>query len=532
MLRTRCSLTEPAITLRRTRTPCSRSLATTAAAVRPLRIGVVGGGPAGFYTAGRLLSVAENARVDLFELLPTPFGLARFGVAPDHPEVKNCEHKFEETARDPRFRFFGNVQVCGSQVSSDSTVISVPNTNPSSLAVAVTLERLRQHYDAVLLTYGASLDRPLGIPGENTLNNVLSARTFVNWYNGHPYHSSLLAPLLDLSKLEHATIIGQGNVALDVARILLKDVDALRDYDVPEHVLAELARSRVKRVDVVGRRGPLQLAATTKELREMLNLPGVGFDIDSQILSDAVRDVETYSKMVGARAKKRAMGLLAGGSRTPLAEASKSWSLQFLQSPVELLPFMAEDAAAPSALEGIASYQSIGAVRYTVNELVPPASSSSPDPSQFSARATSESRTARTDILFKSVGYRSIGLPGLPFDERRGCVRNDQGRVVDEQGARIEGLYTSGWLARGPTGVIATTMFDAFATADLVAQDLAQATTKEKPEFRIDEYSGGKKVVSWEDWEVIDRIERERGREKGKLREKMVSVEEMLEVVG
>ncbi|BGP04979.1 NADPH-adrenodoxin reductase [Rhodotorula toruloides] len=537
MLRTRCGLLDPAKRLRWTRPPRSRGLASAAAAARPLRIGVVGGGPAGFYAAGRWLSVADNARVDLFELLPTPFGLARFGVAPDHPEVKNCEHKFEETARDPRFRFFGNVQVCGTQASSDSTVLSVPNTTPSSLAVPIPLEKLRQHYDAVLLTYGASLDRPLGIPGEDTLKNVLSARTFVNWYNGHPYHSSLLAPLIGLSKLEHATIIGQGNVALDVARILLKDVDALREYDVPDHVLAELARSRVKRVDIVGRRGPLQLAATTKELREMLNLPGVGFDIDSQILSDAVRDVEAYPKMEGARAKKRAMGLLAGGSKTPLAEASKSWSLQFLQSPVELLPSSTEGATAPSALEGITSPQSIGAVRYTLNELVPPSSasssSSSPDPSQFSARATSESRIASTDILFKSVGYRSIGLPGLPFDERRGIVRNDQGRVVDEQGKRIDGLYTSGWLARGPTGVIATTMFDAFATADLVAADLAQAgQVEEKPEFRIDEYSGGKKVVSWEDWEVIDRIERERGREKGKLREKVVSVEEMLEVVG
>lgn len=384
------------------------------------------------------------------------------------------------------------------------------------------------------MTYGASLDRPLGIPGEDTLQNVLSARTFVNWYNGHPYHSSLLAPLIDLSKHEYATIIGQGNVALDVARILLKDVDALREYDVPDHVLAELARSRVKRVDIVGRRGPLQLAATTKELREMLNLPGVGFDIDPQILSGAVRDVEAYPKMEAARAKKRAMGLLAGGSKTALAGASKSWSLQFLQSPVELLPSSEQGAAAPSALEGISSPQAIAAVHYAVNELVPPASSSSPDPSQFSARATSETRIASTDILFKSVGYRSIGLPGLPFDERRGIVRNDQGRVVDEQGKRIEGLYTSGWLARGPTGVIATTMFDAFATADLVAQDLAQAgqAAEEKPEFRIDKFSGGKKVVSWEDWEVIDRIERERGREKGKLREKIVSVEEMLELVG
>ncbi|GJN91786.1 hypothetical protein Rhopal_004809-T1 [Rhodotorula paludigena] len=502
------------------------------AARKALRVGIVGGGPAGFYAASRLLSLpgSEQTRVDLFELLPTPFGLARFGVAPDHPEVKNCEHKFEETARDPRFRFFGNVQVCGT-ASPDATPSSVPNTHPSALAASIPLDTLHEHYDAVLLTYGASLDRPLGIPGEDTLLNVLSARTFVNWYNGHPYHSSLLAPVLDLSKLDHATIIGQGNVALDVARILLKDVDALREYDVPEHVLAELSRSRVKRVDVVGRRGPLQLAATTKELREMLALPGVAFETDQELLAQAVADVDAHPKMEGARGKKRAMGLLKGGSKTPLAGADRSWSLEFLKSPVELLPSADASAEPPSPLEGITSPQSIGAVRYVQNELVP--SSSSSDPSSYSARATASTSLSPTSVLFKSVGYRSIGLPGLPFDARRGIVLNDQGRVVTPAGERVAGLYTSGWLARGPTGVIATTMFDAFATADLVAADLAAQGGQEEArgDVPIEKLRGDRRVVSWEDWEVLDRIERERGRVKGKLREKITSIEEMLNLL-
>ncbi|GAA5842346.1 hypothetical protein JCM9279_005352 [Rhodotorula babjevae] len=527
--------------------PARRTAATLAG--HKLRIGIVGGGPAGFYAASRLLSLdgSHNTRVDLFELLPVPFGLARFGVAPDHPEVKNCEHKFEETARDPRFRFFGNVQVCGS--TSPSLPSSVPNPHPSSLAASVSLDTLREHYDAVLLTYGASLDRPLGIPGEDTLLNVLSARTFVSWYNGHPYHSGLLAPpSLDLSELDHATVIGQGNVALDVARILVKGPDALKPYDVPEPVLAALAQSRVRHVDIVGRRGPLQLAATTKELREMLNLPHVALATssdDAALLDAAAAQVDAHPSMDGARAKKRALGLLRSGSKTPVADAQRTWSLRFLRSPLELLPAGAgaqgAAAHAPGALEGITHPQGVGAVRYAHNELV---ASSGSDPSHASARATSTTSTSATSLVFKSVGYRSIGLPGVPFDERRGIVRNDgQGRVVrssEGEGGdeRVEGLYTSGWLARGPTGVVATTMFDAFAAADVVAGDLvaaragaagaAEVEDKQALEVRALEERSGRRVVRWEDWEVIDRVERERGQALGKLREKVTSVDEML----
>ncbi|GAA5954324.1 hypothetical protein JCM21900_005025 [Sporobolomyces salmonicolor] len=517
----------------------SSSPLTPGLAGRPFRLAVVGGGPAGFYSAGRLLSLpgSEETRVDLYELLPTPFGLARFGVAPDHPEVKNCEHKFEETARDSRFRFFGNVQISGTDPSSStspSSSTTVANLSPSPLAAQIPLDVLREHYDAVLLTYGASLDRPLGIPGEDTLLNVLSARSFVNWYNGHPYHSSLLSPLIDLSKIEHVTVIGQGNVALDVARMLLKPVDLLRAFDVPEYALAELSRSRIKRVDIVGRRGPLQLAATTKELREMMNLPGVAFEMDQGLLDDAVRQVEENPKMEGARMRKRAMGLLQSGSKTSLASADKSWSFEFLRSPRELQP--SSTSSAPAPVDAIISPQTVGAVSYTLNELVAPSSpSSSFDPGHFQARATPQTTLSPTDMVFKSVGYRSIGLPGLPFDERRGTVRNIDGRVVDEHGARIEGLYTSGWLARGPTGVIATTMFDAFATADAVASDLASlpraADRSPRPDVPIERWRGDRRVVSWEDWERIDRVERERGHDRGKLREKITSVDEMLEVL-
>lgn len=385
----------------------------------------------------------------------------------------------------------------------------------------------------------------MGVPGEDTLLNVLSARTFVSWYNGHPYQSGLLSPTIDLSRLDHATIIGQGNVALDVARVLLKGVDALRPYDVPEPVLAALAQSRIKRVDIVGRRGPLQLAATTKELREMLALPGVAFEADPALLAAAAADVDAHPKMDGARAKKRALGLLRAGSKTTLADADRSWSLEFLRSPVELVSSLEAGSHAPSAVEGITHPQSVGAVRYAHNELVPsssaPSSSSSPDPSTFSARPTGSTSLSRTSLVLKSVGYRSIGLPGVPFDPRRGVVPHDgAGRVTtadgEARGVVVPGLYTSGWLARGPTGVIATTMFDAFASADVLAGDLVAAgggEAGEKPLLdprRLEE--GGRKVVRWEDWERIDQVERERGKELGKLREKVTSVEAMLDLLG
>ncbi|GAA5892595.1 hypothetical protein JCM6882_005655 [Rhodosporidiobolus microsporus] len=513
----------PALRAAFSTTPAPSAKASSAASLnsRPFRIGIVGGGPAGFYAASRLLSLpgSEKTSVDLFELLPSPFGLARFGVAPDHPEVKNCEHKFEETARDPRFRFFGNVQVGAATSSLPSS--SSPTDSSRSLAAQIPLDSLRPHYDALLFTYGAALDRPLGIAGETTLSNVFSARSFVNWYNGHPYHAETLSPLLDLSKLDHFTVVGQGNVALDVARMLLKPVDDLREFDVPDYALAELSRSRVKRVDIVGRRGPLQLAATTKELRELMNLPGVGFEMDPALLEAAVTEIEQNPKMEAGRARKRAMGLLKGGSKTPLASADKSWAFEFLKSPLELLP-------SPS------SPSTVGAVRYGLNELAPPSTPTTViDPNLLQARATGQTVEVKTDAVFKSVGYRSVGIPGLPFDEKRGVVRNVEGRVVDEYGERVDGLYTSGWVARGPNGVIATTMFDAFAAADLVASDLAAlpASSEERAPFSSQALSGNVRVVSWEDWERIDRVEKERGKEKGKLREKITSVKEMLDLL-
>ncbi|KAJ0422825.1 hypothetical protein BJY00DRAFT_279528 [Aspergillus carlsbadensis] len=485
---------------------------------RPFRVAVVGSGPAGFYAAYRLLGKVDNAVVDMYEKLPVPFGLARYGVAPDHPEVKNCEEKFTEVAASPRFNFIGNVE----------------------LGETLPLSILKPHYDAILFAYGAPKDKKLGIQGENALRNVYSAREFVGWYNGLPEHRDL-AP--DLTCGENAVIIGQGNVALDVARILLSDVDRLAKTDIADYALEKLSRSKINRVRVVGRRGPLQASFTIKEVRELLQLPSVSFD---PIPKDLFPPEETIAAL--PRAQKRLIQLLAKGSTNDPSTATKSWSLDFLLSP-ECLHWSPKF---PHRLSH---------VRFSRNELDPtdPFSPSS----KVSPKFLSSGKRAQIDLcantFFRSVGYKSLPLQGLadigvPFDDGRGVIPNDGfGRVTvpldAEAGSRdtlpdgslishLPGLYCAGWVKRGPTGVIATTMTDAFSTADAIAADVAQnGTSLLNPNegtslgwegVRPEAERLGVRATSWEDWERIDRAERERGAQKGKAREKFGRVEEML----
>ncbi|KAL3462911.1 hypothetical protein BJX64DRAFT_258411 [Aspergillus heterothallicus] len=488
---------------------------------RPFRVAVVGSGPAGFYASYRLLGKVDHAVVDMYEKLPVPFGLARYGVAPDHPEVKNCEDKFTEVAGSPRFNFIGNVE----------------------LGETLPLTVLKPHYDAILFAYGAPKDKELGLKGEDAQRCVYSAREFVGWYNGLPEHRDL-APAL--SSGEDAVIVGQGNVALDVARILLSDVDRLRQTDIADYALEELSQSSIKRVRVVGRRGPLQASFTIKEVRELLQLPGVSFD---PIPKDLFPPDETISAL--PRAQKRLIQLLAKGSTNDRATATKSWSLDFLLSP-ESLHWSDND---PTCLSH---------ARFVRNELDPA------DPFAASAKArpkrlsTGEQELVNltASTFFRSVGYKSLPLPGLsdigvPFDENRGVIPNDGfGRVTvplkTETGihetlpdgsliSRLPGFYCAGWVKRGPTGVIATTMTDAFTTADAIAADVAQngssllspgeGTSLGWEGVRLEAEKLGIRATSWEDWERIDRAERERGSQQGKVREKYGRVEEMLGVL-
>ena len=463
---------------------------------RPPTVAIIGSGPAGFYTAQKLMREIEGTVVDMYEQLPVPFGLVRFGVAPDHPEVKNCQDTFGEVAASKNFTFIGNV----------------------NLGDDLPLPLLARHYDALVFAYGASKDRKLGLAGEDK-PHIYSARAFVGWYNGLPEYRDLNP---DLSAGEDAIVIGQGNVALDVARTLLEGVDVLKRTDITDHALEALSKSKIKHVRVVGRRGPLQAAFTIKEVRELMQLPDVNF---SPIPEDLLPP--DLSKL--PRPKKRLLELLKKGSAHK-PQASKTWSLEFLLSPTRL-EWSSSD---PSQLTG---------VTFTRNELL---HASSPE---SKIRSKSEQVSIPTSTLFRSIGYRAKPIPGMPeigavFDEQKDTLAHDgSGRIsrldsmqrVDE-GANAS-LYCSGWVKRGPTGVIASTMNDAFETAEAIVSDWRKEYASAATEARLgwdavkqdaDEQNLNLEPVHWENWQSIDAAEKDAGEAKGKPREKMATVDEML----
>ncbi|OTB03308.1 hypothetical protein M426DRAFT_74073 [Hypoxylon sp. CI-4A] len=466
---------------------------------------VVGSGPAGFYTAYRVMTKVPKTKVDMFEALPVPYGLVRFGVAPDHPEVKNCIDKFEEVASSPDFTFIGNV--------------SIGNTGAHFDGCTIPLASLMRHYDAVVFAYGASKDKKLGIPGESELKGIYSAREFVGWYNGLPEYADL-AP--DLTQGDEAVIIGQGNVALDVARMLLENVDILRKSDITEAAIETLLKSRIKRVHIVGRRGPMQAAFTIKEVRELMKLHGVGFhDIDMSLIPDEI------SKL--PRARRRLMDIMVKGSAARVDTAAKSWSLDFCLSPTEFI-------GRPD-----------GNIESTVFERT---SLASPFDSSSSVVGTGEKLVIPSSIAFRSIGYKSVGLPGfdeagISFNDRKGVIDNDgMGRVsriqsdkddTQQQGSHLPGVYCAGWVKRGPTGVIASTMEDAFSTADAISSDwnfdapfLKAETSSGWEALRAGVEHGKCRVIQWQDWMKIDKAERERGLLVGKEREKFTSTNEIV----
>lgn len=451
------------------------------------RVCVVGSGPAGFYTAQHLIKARQDIQVDIYERLPVPFGLVRFGVAPDHPEVKNVINTFTQTAKQSRCSFYGNVSV-GRDIS---------------------MEELRQAYHAVVLSYGAEGNRTMGVPGEH-LAGVYSAKDFVGWYNGLP-SCGQISP--DLS-CETAVILGQGNVALDVARILLAPVDMLKKTDITTPALDALAASRVNRVLIVGRRGPLQVACTIKELREMVNLPGtrpemVAADFDG--VAEALKDVARPRKRLTELMLKTALEPPGQKEQERRSSAHRSWALRFYRSPLEVLPDMEGERAA--------------AIRLAINKL---------EGSGEGARAvlTGEEEVVPCGLVISSIGYKSLLIdPALPFDHNKAIVPNNMGRVT-----QAKGLYVSGWLKTGPTGVIATTMNSSFDTARSLLEDLSSGAvdlSTERPgshSIRALLAQRGIKPVVFSDWEKIDQVETQRGETRGSPREKLLTVEEMLEV--
>ncbi|XP_058477655.1 NADPH:adrenodoxin oxidoreductase, mitochondrial isoform X1 [Solea solea] len=463
-----------------------RGVATTPSSYSP-RVCVVGSGPGGFYTAQHLVKARQDIEVDIYERLPVPFGLVRFGVAPDHPEVKNVINTFTQTANHARCRFYGNVNV-GKDVS---------------------IEELRRAYHAVILSYGAEGNRSMGVPGED-LPGVYSAKDFVGWYNGLP-RCRELSP--DLS-CETAVILGQGNVALDVARVLLSPLDILKKTDITQPTLEALAESQVRRVLIIGRRGPTQIACTIKELREMVNLPGTKPEMvaaDFEGLSEAIKDVPRPRKRLTELLLKTAVDVPGEKEQERRRKASRTWGFRFFRSPVEVL---ADTEGGRTA-----------GIRLAVNRL---------EGSGDGARAvlTGEVEDVSCGLVISSIGYKSIPIDSsVPFDSHKAIVPNTMGRVQ-----QTTGLYCSGWLKTGPTGVIATTMNNSFDTARSLVEDMDSGTldvSATRPGSQsicalLEER--GVKPVTFSDWEKINSVETRRGEAVGKPREKLLSVEEMLQV--
>lgn len=447
---------------------------------RPLRVAVIGAGPSGFYATEHLMKSDVPVEVDLIDRLATPYGLVRGGVAPDHQKIKSVTKAYERIATSPGVRFYGLVE----------------------FGTHVTLDDLRRHYDVVLFTVGAPHDRRMGIDGED-LTGSISATDFVAWYNGHPDYRDLN---VDLS-VESAVVIGAGNVAIDVARILVTDPDVLAATDIADHALEALRASRIRHVTMLARRGPAQAAFTPKELRELGELDGVTFVVDPAVLDHGVNDDDLDQD---ARRNLDALAPLVG--RTP-AEGDRVLEFRFLVSPTAL---SGDDA--------------VEAVEIVENELVH-------DGTTMRPRATDRTDTLPAGLVLRAVGYRGAPLDGVAFDDRAGVVPHDGGRILDApDGAPVVGLYTAGWIKRGPQGVIGTNKACAAETVRALLEDLTEGRIAPAPEPSAESAdalvrSRVERPVSWEDWTRINAAEIAHGEAEGRPRRKFVDVPSMLAVL-
>jgi ferredoxin--NADP+ reductase len=445
---------------------------------RPIRVAVIGSGPAGFFTAEPLLKSHVHCEVDMFDRLPVPFGLVRGGVAPDHPKIRGAARTFERFADHPRFAFLGNVTV-GRDLS---------------------IEELHRFYDAIVLATGAETDRTMDIPGEN-LAGCHSAFSFVGWYNAHPDFADCT---FDLSQ-ETAVIIGAGNVALDVARILLTPVDHLRHTDIARHALGALAESRVREVYIVGRRSPAQVKFALAELKEMGGIPDCAPVVDAQdlLLDDAsAQEIDTPDM-------QRIMQVFGDYASRPHEPSGRRVVFRFLHS--------------PQTVRGVNHIQS---AVFEKNRLAGP-------PFRQHPQGTGNLAEIPCGLLFRSIGYRGIPMPGLPFLEQEGILPNTLGRV-EHNGRAMPGIYAAGWIKRGPSGQIGTNKPDGHETAKAILADTAALPPCPVPDTQSLKTllnSRGVHVVSFDDWRRIDNAEKTRGTLVGKPRERFSRVEDMLAVI-
>ena len=457
--------------------------------IQPLRVAIIGAGPTGFYTAEHLFRQKELiVEIDMFERLPFPYGLVRGGVAPDHQKIKSVTKVFDNIAANPRFRFYGNVE----------------------FGRHLTLTDLPAHYHQLVFTTGAQTDRSLGIPGED-LAGSHAATEFVAWYNGHPDYRGRQFNL----SAERVVVIGVGNVAVDVARMLCRTPAELAQTDVPDYAIEALSRSRVKEVHLLGRRGPAQAAFTSPEIKELGELA----DADITALPHEVT-LDPLSQAMLAQSNDRAtqkkVDILQDYAQRSVDSKLRRLVLRFLVSPVEI----------------IGANGQVTAIRLVKNELY------QTDDGRLQARPTGQFEDLPVGLVFRSVGYKGVALPGLPFDNKRGVIPNQQGRVFDPTtGQPVVGVYTAGWIKRGPSGIIGTNKPDAAETVTAMLADLAQGVTltPTQPDVATLELLVRQRQpqhLSYTDWQRLDAIEVARGQVTGQPRVKFTCVEDMLAALG
>ncbi|MBN2303570.1 MAG: FAD-dependent oxidoreductase [Anaerolineae bacterium] len=451
-----------------------------------MRVAIIGSGPSAFYAAAQLFRQQDQRdqpiEVDMFERLPTPFGLVRGGVAPDHPKIKSVTRVYDQTAAHPNFHFYGNV----------------------TFGQDITHADLIAHYHAIIYAVGAQTDRRMDIPGED-LPGSHPATEFVGWYNGHPDYRDLT---FDLSQ-ERVAVIGNGNVAMDVARILTRTEHELHETDIANHALDALRHSRVKEVYILGRRGPAQAKFTNPELRELETLADVDIvvapgDIELDPLS------REYILSSNDRAAERNYQSLEQFALTPPEGKSRRLIMRFLVSPVELL-----------------GSDRVEAIKLVQNELY------QRDDGDLLAQPTGEHEIIPVGLVFRSIGYQGVPLPGVPFDTNQGIIPNQMGRVVDNSGQQVVGEYAVGWIKRGPTGTIGTNKPDAQETVHMLLDDVQNdnlLTPAHPTREAVEELlrARGVRFVTYDDWRTLDQIEIERGAAIGRPRRKFSRVEDML----
>lgn len=449
---------------------------------RPLRVAIVGAGPSGFYTAAALLKEAPAVSIDLIDRLPAPYGLVRYGVAPDHPKIKMVDRVFEKLCLDPRVRFLGNVEL-GRDLSRDD---------------------LHAHYDQVVYAVGGQSDRRMGVPGED-LAGSHSSTAFVAWYSGHP---DFLDLEVDLG-CEAAAVVGVGNVAMDVARILARPADELATTDIADPALAALRESRVRDVYVLARRGPVQAKCSPPELKELGEIGGVRVVVEG---ADLELDPGSAAEAEGDRQALKNLEILAGYANAEPAPSERRIHLRFFAAPVEIT---GEDGR-------------VTAIRVERTRLEDAGGGA------LRAVGTGEIETLPVGLVVRAIGYRSLPLAGLPFDDRNGVIPNQRGRIVDPAtGAALPREYVVGWVKRGPTGLIGSNKPDGVETAAAMLEDLPALPplpTAATAPAAIDALFAerGARPVPFCDWQRIDAAEVEAGKPHGRPRVKFVRVADML----